>query len=270
MSQLQVPPVAITTGCDTQGQAETRLPTRSEVGDYEREATELGAYHEPQTDSRNEEHAGSSRYYPIINRRADSRDKPTYLRAVSTFWTRYIRLSVPHEDCRDHLGKSSVILLSNAASEILAIFSVGPRACTELTLTANERTFLAYLRTSLALSTGGVTVSQLLRLAHSVDPNQFFGYYVLGRPLGAMFQVAAMILALIGAHRFWRQQMSMARGKVWASGWEIYTIWVLLLAVSCLLQVTDEAIMAVSTDVRQLMTGVMILLVVVDIDKEDV
>ncbi|GAB7344720.1 hypothetical protein MBLNU457_3190t1 [Dothideomycetes sp. NU457] len=217
MSQVQVPPSAITTGRDTQGQAEPRLPTQSEVDDYEREATELGAYQEREAGTRDEDHAGSSHYYPIINKQETSRDKATWLRAVSSFWTRYIRLSVPHEDCRDHL--------------------------------ANERTFLAYLRTSLALSTSGVTVSQLLRLAHSVDPDQFFGYYVLGRPLGAMFQVAAMILALIGAHRFWRQQMSMARGKVWASGWEIYTIWGLLLA---------------------LMTGVMILLVVVDIDKEDV
>jgi len=55
---------------------------------------------------------------------------------------------------------------------------------------------------------------------------------VLGRPLGALFQVAAMALALIGAHRFWRQQMSMARGKVWASGWEIYAIMVMLVMVS--------------------------------------
>ena len=77
-----------------------------------------------------------------------------------------------------------------------------------------------------------MTVTQLLRLAHSINPNQFFGYYVLGKPLGALFQVAAMILTLIGAHRYWRQQMSMARGKVWASGWEIYVIWSLLLVVS--------------------------------------
>jgi len=137
-------------------------------------------------------------------------------------------------------------------------------------LAANERTFLAYLRTSLALSTAGVTVSQLLRLAHSIDPNQFFGYYVLGRPLGALFQVAAMILTLIGAHRFWRQQMSMARGKVWASGWEIYVIWSLLLVVSSSCPRKEKGNIANSDFAQQLMVGVTILLVVVDIDKESV
>jgi len=113
-------------------------------------------------------------------------------------------------------------------------------------------------------------VSQLLRLAHSIDPNQFFGYYVLGRPLGALFQVAAMILTLIGAHRFWRQQMSMARGKVWASGWEIYVIWSLLLVVSSSCPRKEKGNIANSDFAQQLMVGVTILLVVVDIDKESV
>ncbi|PNS20383.1 proline-tRNA ligase [Sphaceloma murrayae] len=33
-----------------------------------------------------------------------------------------------------------------------------------------------------------------------------------------------MALALLGFIRYMRQQMSMARGKVWASGWEMQTI----------------------------------------------
>jgi len=74
----------------------------------------------------------------------------------------------------------------------------------------------------------GVTITQLLRLEHSLDPSPSLGYYVLGRPLGALFQVAAMLVALIGGHRYWRQQSSMARGKVWASGWELYSIFTLL------------------------------------------
>jgi len=134
MSQLQVPPVAITTGRETQGQAEARLPTQAEVDDYEREATELGAYQERQSDVRNEEHASSARYYPVINKQQTSRDKATWLQAVSTFWTRYIRLSVPHEDCRDHLGRFSAVFLYKCYfSATGSIFCRCTRTCTELT-----------------------------------------------------------------------------------------------------------------------------------------
>jgi len=70
----------------------------------------------------------------------------------------------------------------------------------------------------------GVTLTQLLRLDHQLNPTETAGYYFVGRPLGALFQIGAISLALVGAHRFWRQQMSMARGKVRAGGWEIYAI----------------------------------------------
>ncbi|CAD0085806.1 unnamed protein product [Aureobasidium mustum] len=42
--------------------------------------------------------------------------------------------------------------------------------------------------------------------------------------LAGLFQSAAIVVIIIGAHRFWRQQMNMARGRVWAGGWEIWTI----------------------------------------------
>ena len=78
----------------------------------------------------------------------------------------------------------------------------------------------------------GITVTQLLRLEHSISPSPTFGYYVLGRPIGALFQIAAMIVAIIGTHRYLRQQLSMARGKVWASGWELQVIGGTVLLVS--------------------------------------
>lgn len=90
--------------------------------------------------------------------------------------------------------------------------------------TANERTYLGYLRTSLAFSMLGIVVAQLFRLQHSIDPSHTFGYFILGKPLAAVLEVVAMVTALIGAHRYWRQQTAMMRGKCWAGGWELVVI----------------------------------------------
>lgn len=95
---------------------------------------------------------------------------------------------------------------------------------TDVGTTANERTYLGYLRTSLALSMLGVVTAQLFRIQHSVTPSTTFGYYVLGIPLASIFQIAAIFMSLLGGFRFWRQQQAMSRGKVWAGGWEIYLI----------------------------------------------
>ncbi|KEQ93457.1 hypothetical protein AUEXF2481DRAFT_41688 [Aureobasidium subglaciale EXF-2481] len=118
----------------------------------------------------------------------------TRFSGLRRWWKHYIQLHVPHADCRDHL--------------------------------ANERTFLAYQRTSLALSMLGIVTAQLFSLQHSPDPasDPVFGYHTLGKPLAALFQSAAIVVILIGGHRFWRQQMNMARGRVWAGGWEIWSI----------------------------------------------
>ncbi|KAL1303656.1 hypothetical protein AAFC00_007012 [Neodothiora populina] len=89
---------------------------------------------------------------------------------------------------------------------------------------ANERTFLAYLRTSVALSMIGIVTTQLFGLQRRPVKNASHGYHAFSKPLGALFQIAAMMVTMIGAHRYWRQQMSMARGKVWAGGWELYVI----------------------------------------------
>jgi uncharacterized membrane protein YidH (DUF202 family) len=80
------------------------------------------------------------------------------------------------------------------------------------------------MRTSLMLSMTGIVIAQLFRLQHSVSPDPTLGYFVLGMPLAATFIVAAMIVLLLGAYRFWRQQGAMARGKIFAGGFEIYVI----------------------------------------------
>ena len=90
--------------------------------------------------------------------------------------------------------------------------------------TANERTFLGYLRTSVTLSMMGIITAQLYRLEHSPEPSKVFGYYVLSKPLAAIFQTSALFMILLGGIRFWRQQSAMAIGKVYAGGWEINVI----------------------------------------------
>jgi uncharacterized membrane protein YidH (DUF202 family) len=107
-------------------------------------------------------------------------------------WERNVYIKVPVEKRRDHL--------------------------------ALERTYLGYLRTSLALSMVGVIVAQLFRLQSSELPGGEIGYFVLGVPLAACFIGGSVVVILLGAVRFWRQQTAMVKGKVWAGGWEVLGI----------------------------------------------
>ena len=69
-----------------------------------------------------------------------------------------------------------------------------------------------------------VIIAQLFRLEHSQNPNKVFGFFVLGIPLACICIGAAIVVLLLGTHRFWRQQNAMMRGKVHAGGWEINAI----------------------------------------------
>ena len=97
---------------------------------------------------------------------------------------------------------------------------------------ALERTFLGHLRTSLALAMLGVLVAQLLRLQHGQNPDPVIGFFVLGIPLASFCIVSAIVVLLLGAFRFWRQQNAILRGKVQAGGWEILTSALVILIVS--------------------------------------
>ena len=96
---------------------------------------------------------------------------------------------------------------------------------------ALERTFLGYLRTSLALSIIAVIIAQLFRLEHSVKPNKTFGFYALSIPLSCTCISAAIVILLLGTYRFWRQQNAILRGKVHTGGWEVNAIGVTVLMV---------------------------------------
>lgn len=100
-----------------------------------------------------------------------------------------------------------------------------------LTKTANERTFLAYQRTALAFSMTGVTISWLYQVQHAPSPDPAFGYHVTGKPLASVCQGGAVLWALCGGMRFYRQQRAMAAGKALAGGFEIVVVAVLALLV---------------------------------------
>ena len=77
----------------------------------------------------------------------------------------------------------------------------------------------------------GIVVAQFFRVQHSSKPNPYFGYFVLGIPLGCLCQAVACAVAIIGAHRYWRQQNALVRGKVRAGGWEISAVGIAILLV---------------------------------------
>ncbi|KAI5246103.1 hypothetical protein E4T43_02771 [Aureobasidium subglaciale] len=180
-------------------------------------------------------------------------ENSTRFSGLRRWWKHYIQLHVPHADCRDHLGRPK------SWRRQLTLFYV-----------ANERTFLAYQRTSLALSMLGIVTAQLFSLQHLPDPasDPVFGYHTLGKPLAALFQSAAIVVILIGGHRFWRQQMNMARGRVWAGGWEIWSIMGFMLLVSIspepFYKVSFSFFLFLWTDNMQLLVFVFGLLIACD------
>ncbi|KAF1992610.1 hypothetical protein K402DRAFT_449921 [Aulographum hederae CBS 113979] len=163
----------------------------SPESDHELEATQLHTVFRRRrlSDASTQVDSFSIRRYRL------ERQEPRRFDNLRRFWNRHVSVSVPAKGRRDHL--------------------------------ALERTFLGYLRTSLALSMTGVLIAQMFRLQRSVSPDMELGYFVLGVPMATVFIAAAMVVALVGALRFWRQQNAMVRGRVWAGGWEINLIMIL-------------------------------------------
>ncbi|EFR01634.1 hypothetical protein MGYG_04636 [Nannizzia gypsea CBS 118893] len=108
---------------------------------------------------------------------------------LQRFWWAHVSVRVPRKQNRDHF--------------------------------ALERTFLAYMRTSLTFAMVGVLIAQLFSLNHAVVHNAQFGFHRVGKPLACVCHVLAILVAVAGAYRFWRQQHALARGKVYAGGREL-------------------------------------------------
>ncbi|EQK97357.1 DNA-binding protein SMUBP-2 [Ophiocordyceps sinensis CO18] len=88
-----------------------------------------------------------------------------------------------------------------------------------------ERTFLAWLRTSLAFASIGIAVTQLFRLNTSLSDGDGDGdggvnkatLRRLGKPLGATFLGISILTLLLGFRRYFRGQEWVMRGKFPAS-----------------------------------------------------
>ncbi|KAI0535492.1 hypothetical protein GGR58DRAFT_504233 [Xylaria digitata] len=84
--------------------------------------------------------------------------------------------------------------------------------------TYTERTFLAWLRTSLAFASIGIAITQLFRLNASLaneKTNQHFRR--LGKPLGTAFIGISILVLLLGYQRFYQPQQWLLKGKFPAS-----------------------------------------------------
>ncbi|KAF1918361.1 hypothetical protein BDU57DRAFT_446133 [Ampelomyces quisqualis] len=91
---------------------------------------------------------------------------------------------------------------------------------------ALERTFLAWLRTSLSFASIGIAITQLFRLntslsdpAHKHHQRQSPQARLrhLGKPLGATFIAISIVMLFIGFHRYFEAQHYVIRGKFPAS-----------------------------------------------------
>ncbi|PKX91105.1 DUF202 domain-containing protein [Aspergillus novofumigatus IBT 16806] len=137
----------------------------------------------------------SSGEYRVTARRTVSRGSSSrqprngVLGYIQRFWANHVCLTVPQKSNRDHF--------------------------------ALERTFLAYIRTSITVAMQGVLIAQLFRLQSKTADHARLGYYRVGIPLAVTCHVVAILVALMGAYRFWRQQSAVAHGKVCAGGWEL-------------------------------------------------
>ena len=79
-----------------------------------------------------------------------------------------------------------------------------------------ERTFLAWLRTSLAFASIGIAITQLFRLNTTIseregftpsNPPNTFHLRQVGKPLGATFLGIAILVLLVGGRRYFESQV---------------------------------------------------------------
>ncbi|RPB12247.1 hypothetical protein P167DRAFT_466993, partial [Morchella conica CCBAS932] len=110
---------------------------------------------------------------------------------------------------------------------------------------ALERTFLAWLRTSLAFASIGIAITQLFRLNASVvtspNPSGYTPLRHMGKPLGATFIGISLLVLMIGVNRYYESQTWLMRGKFPASRGSIF----LLTLVACLLMITTLVVVLV-------------------------
>ncbi|CCX33149.1 hypothetical protein FPQ18DRAFT_32324 [Pyronema domesticum] len=110
---------------------------------------------------------------------------------------------------------------------------------------ALERTFLAWLRTSLAFASIGIAVTQLFRLNTATAPKDTSDILKhIGKPLGATFLGISIMVLILGTNRYYESQAWLLKGKFPASRGSIFlltAISVSLIVVSLVIVLTVSA-----------------------------
>ncbi|KAH8676670.1 hypothetical protein BGZ60DRAFT_403089 [Tricladium varicosporioides] len=110
---------------------------------------------------------------------------------------------------------------------------------------ALERTFLAWLRTSLAFASIGIAITQLFRLntasSSSGGGDPYRHLRQMGKPLGATFLGISIVMLGVGFHRYFESQHWIIRGKFPASRGSI----ALVAAITCALMITSLVVVVV-------------------------
>ncbi|KAI8090620.1 hypothetical protein BDF21DRAFT_411682 [Thamnidium elegans] len=95
-------------------------------------------------------------------------------------------------------------------------FMLENKAATARDHLANERTFLAWLRTSLSLITVGVAITQLYHLTPPGEQNQVT-HAKAGKSLGATFVVFSILFLYFANARYFHAQIALTKGQFPAS-----------------------------------------------------
>lgn len=110
-----------------------------------------------------------------------------------------------------------------------------------------ERTFLAWLRTSLGFASIGIAVTQLFRLnttlTNGEDDPHFDSIRHIGKPLGATFIGISILVLMLGYLRYYQSQQWVMNGKFPASRGAIILVSLIafaLMAVSLILVIVVQ------------------------------
>jgi len=107
---------------------------------------------------------------------------------------------------------------------------------------ALERTYLAYIRTSIALALTGTLVAQFAVLSDRMYTAQGVSMKQVGTPIAATLDVMALIVAAVGGARYMRQQSLLIQKRWVTGGFDILTIFALAIIANIVLFGTFLAI----------------------------